>query len=55
MGEYQSSWDSKMETLSEKKFRLFQEKAFLDELNYVWKNSPFYQQKFSEAGLEPND
>ncbi len=55
MGEYQSYWDSKMETLSEKKFRLFQEKAFLDELNYVWKNSPFYQQKFSEAGLERND
>jgi len=55
MGEYQNYWDSKIETLSEKEYRLFQEKAFLNELNYVWKNSTLYRQKFSEAGLELND
>jgi phenylacetate-CoA ligase len=55
MAEYQSHWDGKIETVSEKEYRSVQEKAFLYELNYVWKNSIFYQQKFSEAGLELND
>ena len=52
---YQSYWDSTIETLSEKKHRSVQEKAFLDQLDYVWKNSSFYRQKFSEAGIERKD
>lgn len=55
MAEYQTYWNRKAETLSEKDYRLVQEKAFLNELNYVWKNSIFYQQKFSATGLEQND
>jgi phenylacetate-CoA ligase len=55
MAEYQTYWNRKAETLSEKDYRLVQEKAFLNELNYVWKNSIFYQQKFSAAGLKRND
>ncbi|MEE9495070.1 MAG: phenylacetate--CoA ligase family protein, partial [Desulfobacterales bacterium] len=55
MAEYQTYWNRKAETLSEKDYRLVQEKAFLNELNYVWKNSSFYQQKFSATGLEQND
>jgi phenylacetate-CoA ligase len=55
MPEYPSYWSSKQETLSAKEYRLVQEKAFLNELDYVWKNSAFYLQKFSETGLELND
>ena len=55
MAEYQTYWNSKQKRLSAKEFRLVQEKAFLNELDYVWKKSAFYQQKFTEAGLEPND
>ncbi len=51
MAEYQRYWNSSQETLSEKEYRLVQEKAFLSQLDYVWKNSTFYQQKFSETGL----
>ena len=55
MAEYQSHWSSKQETLSPKEYRLVQEKALSNELDYVWKNSAFYRQKFSETGLEPSD
>ncbi|MFC1882838.1 phenylacetate--CoA ligase family protein, partial [Thermodesulfobacteriota bacterium] len=55
MAEYPTFWNSKQETLSAKEYRLVQEKAFLNELNYVWKNSAFYLQKFTEAGLGQND
>lgn len=55
MAEYQRYWNSSQETLSEKEYRLVQEKAFLSQLDYVWKNSIFYQQKFSATGLEQND
>ena len=55
MAEYQTYWNSKQETLSAKEYRVVQEKAFLNELNYVWKNSAFYLQKFTETGLELND
>jgi phenylacetate-CoA ligase len=55
MAEYQTYWNSKQETLSAKEYRVVQEKAFLNELNYVWKNSVFYLQKFTETGLELKD
>lgn len=44
-----------METLSEEAFFMVQEKAFLNELEYVWKNSNFYQEKFAKLGLELDD
>ena len=55
MADYPSYWNSKQETLSTEEFRLVQEKAFLNELDYVWKNSAFYLQKFTERGLALND
>ena len=55
MAEYQTYWNSKQETLSAKEYRFDQEKAFLNELNYVWNNSAFYLQKFTETGLELKD
>ncbi len=55
MAEYQRYWNSRQETLSDKKYRLVQEKAFLNQLDYVWKNSTFYRQKFNATGLELDD
>ena len=55
MGEYQRYWNLRQETLSEKEYHLVQEKAFLKQLAYVWENSTFYQQKFSETGLALED
>jgi phenylacetate-coenzyme A ligase PaaK-like adenylate-forming protein len=55
MAEDQTYWNCKQETLSAEEYRLVQEKAFLNELNYVWKSSAFYLQKFTETGLELND
>jgi phenylacetate-CoA ligase len=55
MAEYQRYWNSSQETLSEKEYRLVQENAFLNQLDYVWKNSTFYQKKFSETGIALKD
>ena len=55
MADYQLYWNSEKETLSEREYRSVQEKAFLGQLNYVWKNSAFYRQKFSQAGLAPTN
>jgi phenylacetate-CoA ligase len=55
MAEYQPYWNSRQETLSEKEYRFVQEKAFLNQLDYVWKNSPFYQLKFRDTGLALKD
>lgn len=51
-GEY---WNEEMETLSPEKFHEVQERAFLKQIKYVWKNSIFYQKKFSEAGVTLRD
>lgn len=51
-GEY---WNEEMETLSLERFHVVQEKALLKQLKYVWKNSVFYQKKFSEAGVTLRD
>ena len=55
MADYQRYWNSETETLSEVEYRLVQEKAFLNQLDYVWKNSPFYQLKFRDTGLALKD
>ena len=55
MADYQLYWNSEKETLSDTEYRSVQEKAFLSQLNYVWKNSAFYRQKFSQAGLAPRN
>ena len=48
-------WNEQMETLDTEGFQRIQEKALLRQLDYVWKNSEFYQQKFSKAGAELKD
>jgi len=51
MADYPRYWNRRQETLSKGEYRRVQEKAFLNQLDYVWKNSPFYQQKFSDTGF----
>ena len=46
-------WNEKMETLSADEFRQIQSNALIRELDYVWKHSVFYQEKFTRAGIEP--
>jgi phenylacetate-CoA ligase len=48
-------WNEKMETLSADEYIKVQEDALLKELDYVWQNSVFYQEKFKDAGIEPGD
>ena len=48
-------WNQHMETLSEGEYHQVQEAALLRQLDYVWANSPFYQEKFKEAGLVQGD
>ena len=55
MTDYPLYWNSEKETLSEKEYRFIQEKAFLNQLAYVWKNSTFYRQKFNTTGLALKD
>lgn len=37
------------------KLRSLQENKLRKQLNYVWKNSPFYQKKFKASGISPKD
>ena len=55
MAEYRKYWSEPMETLSPDGFYEAQTRALLKELNYVWQNSLFYQEKFQRAGIELGD
>jgi len=55
MTEYPNYWNERMETLSSDEYQEVQSKALLKELEYVWKNSIFYQEKFRQAGIELGD
>jgi phenylacetate-CoA ligase len=55
MTEYGKYWNEHMETLSSDEYREVQSKALLRELEYVWQNSAFYQEKVSEAGIQLDD
>jgi phenylacetate-CoA ligase len=48
-------WNQEMETVAPEAFRSIQEKAFLKQLGYVWRKSPFYEKKFAAAGLARSD
>ena len=51
----QRFWNESMESLVPDAFHAVQEQALLKQLDYVWANSAFYQQKFRAAGLERGD
>jgi phenylacetate-CoA ligase len=55
MADYQLYWNREKETLSKREYRFVQEKAFINQLAYVWKNSALYRQKFTEKGLALKD
>lgn len=47
--------NEKMETMGPEELRSIQEEKFVKQLDYVWGNSPFYQKKFKEHGVERGD
>ncbi len=47
--------NEKIETMHPDELRPIQEQKFLKQINYVWGNSPFYQKKFKEHGVERGD
>ncbi len=55
MTEIKRYWNEAMETLNAEEFQKVQEKNLLNQLAYVWANSPFYREKFEAAGLKPED
>ena len=55
MGKWPQFYNERMETLDQEKLRSLQENKLKKQLKYVWKNSPFYQKKFKEAGISPKD
>ncbi|MCF8094104.1 MAG: hypothetical protein K9J79_01960 [Desulfobacteraceae bacterium] len=51
-GEYLNEY---IETMPQQNLRAIQNEKFLKQLDYVWRNSPFYQEKFGRSGLERGD
>ena len=47
--------NKKFETMSSAELRPIQEEKFSKQIDYVWENSPFYQSKFREHGIERGD
>jgi phenylacetate-CoA ligase len=47
--------NEKIETMSPEGLRSIQQGKFLRQLDYVWENSPFYQKKLREQGVERGD
>ena len=45
MKEEKKFWNEEMETLSPEGFRRVQEESLMKELDHVWENSLFYQEK----------
>jgi phenylacetate-CoA ligase len=48
-------WDAEMATLSQEAFDKLHEERLLRQMDYVWRNSKFYQDKFLQAGLKKGD
>ncbi len=48
-------WNREIETLSTKKLFKLESKMLADEVKYVYENSPFYRERFNDAGVEPGD
>ena len=48
-------WNQELETMPADKLRELETKALQDQLAYVYRESPFYRQKFDEKGVHPDD
>ncbi|MFP3975601.1 MAG: phenylacetate--CoA ligase family protein [Dehalococcoidia bacterium] len=44
-----------IETIQPQELQKIQNEKFLKQLDYVWSNSPFYQEKFRSCGLQKDD
>ena len=48
-------WNEKMETLSKDELRALQLRRLKKQLKYEYRNSPYYKERFDDAGFHPND
>lgn len=48
-------WNEEMETISEADLKALETGALKDQLEYVYRNSSFYKDKFDQAGVKPAD
>ncbi|MFQ5916365.1 MAG: phenylacetate--CoA ligase, partial [Candidatus Binatia bacterium] len=48
-------FEPKIERASRNTMRKIQGPKFLAQVRHAYKNSPFYQKKFTEAGIKPRD
>ena len=55
MDKYPKYWNEKMETLPPERYHDVQEKALLEQLQYVGRNSLFYQKKFRDSDIAVED
>ena len=55
MDKWPKYYHEKMETMDPENLKSLQQSRLKKQLNYVWKNSPFYQRKFKESGISPKD
>ena len=55
MADDKKYWNEEMETLDPEGFRWVQEASLMKELDYIWENSLFYQEKFGGAGIKRED
>ncbi|MGD8985233.1 MAG: AMP-binding protein [Desulfobacteraceae bacterium] len=53
--EWPSFWNKEMETIGEEELYVLHQQKFLRQCKYVFRSSPFYQEKFRDNGLEKND
>jgi phenylacetate-CoA ligase len=54
MGE-RKYWNEEMETMEPEKLRALETELLIGELNYIYERSPFYREKWDEAGVSPGD
>jgi phenylacetate-CoA ligase len=55
MSEKSIYWNPLLETLPQEKLRELQVKKFRRIMEWAYKNSPFYQKLYKDAGIEPGD
>ncbi len=55
MTQEKTYWNEGMETLAPKKYSRIQEDHLMKQLDYVWKNSSLYQEKYRAAGIKRQD
>lgn len=55
MAENKRYWNEEIEAMSDKKMRLFQEEKLRKQIYRIYKNNPFYKEKFDNSKIKPDD